>query len=249
MQEEMSALRCNHTWDLVPCPSGKRPVGCRWVYTVKANPDGTLDRLKARLVAKGYFQIYGVDFSETFSPVAKLSSVRIIISLAATFHWPLYQLDVKNAFLHGDLTDEVYMEQPPGFVAQGESSQLVCKLKKSLYGLKQSPRAWFGRFSLVVTKFGLHRCGVDHSVFYKLSKHGKIWLLVYVDDIIITGDDIQGIKEQKMFLQKKFNTKDLGDRFRDGLNANLCIHNEKNVYIYNKGWSQHPCGEPKLRLP
>ena len=131
-------------------------------------------------------------------------------SLAATFQWPLYQLDVKNIFLHGDLTGKVYMEQPPGFVAQGESSQLVCKLKKSLYGLKQSPRAWFGRFSLVVTEFGLHRCGVDHSVFYKLAKHGKIWLLVYVDDIIITGDDIQGIKELKIFLQKKFNTKDLG---------------------------------------
>ena len=176
---------------------------------MKAHPDGTVDRLKARLVAKGYTQIYGLDFSDTFSPVAKLASVRILIALAATYQWSISQLDVKNAFLHGDLVDEVYMEQPPRFIAQGESS-LVCKLRKSLYDLKQSPRAWFGHFSKVVMEFGLNRSGVDHSMFYTCSKQGKIWLLVYVDDIIITGDDTQGIARLKEFLQKKFNTKDLG---------------------------------------
>ncbi|KAI3437336.1 Thioredoxin domain-containing protein [Psidium guajava] len=146
MEEELQALRDNQTWDLVFLPPGKIAIGCRWVYAVKVNPDGSLARLKTRLVVKGYAQVYGVDYLDTFSPVAKLTSVRILISLAATYKWPLFQLDVKNAFLHCTLHEEVYMEQPSGFIAQGESGGLVCKLKKSLYGLKQSPRAWFGRF-------------------------------------------------------------------------------------------------------
>ena len=114
------------------------------MYNVKVHPDGKLDRLEAHLVAKGYTQIYGLDYSENFSPVAKHASVHLFISLAATYNWPLHQLDVKNAFLNGTLMEEVFMEQPPGFVAQGESS-LVCRLKKSIYVLKQSPHAWFGR--------------------------------------------------------------------------------------------------------
>ncbi|XP_071915997.1 uncharacterized protein [Coffea arabica] len=210
MQEEMLALEKNGTWDLVPRPSGKPVVGCKWVYTIKVQPNGSIDRLKARLVARGFTQVYGVDYLETFSPVAKITSVRLLISLAATYNWPLHQLDVKNAFLHGDLEEEVYMEQPPGFVVQGENSQLVCCLKKSLYGLKQSPRAWFGRFSSVVMEFGLTRCGVDHSVFYGHSNAGKILLVVYVDDIVITGDDVVGIQKLKSNLQANFQTKDLG---------------------------------------
>jgi hypothetical protein len=114
--------------------------------------------LKARLVAKGYTQTYGIDYDDTFSLVAKISSVCVLISLATNLDWPLFQLDVKNAFLHGDLCEEVYMEQPPGFVAQGESQGCVCKLRKALYGLKQSPRVWFGKFSETVLKFGLQRC-------------------------------------------------------------------------------------------
>src|SRR5581483_8805562 len=134
--------------------------------------------------------------SETFSPVAKLSSIRLFISLAATYSWPLHQLDVKNAFLHGDLQEEVYLEQPPGFIAQGEYSK-VCKLKKSLYGLKQSPRAWFGRFSSVVKEFGMTRSEADHSMFYRLSGSLCTYLIVYVDDIVITGNDITGIQQLK----------------------------------------------------
>ncbi|RVW58939.1 Retrovirus-related Pol polyprotein from transposon RE2 [Vitis vinifera] len=153
MVDEMAALHSNGTWDLVVLPSGKSTVGCRWVYTVKVGPDGQVDRLKA-LVAKGYTQVYGSDYGDTFSPVAKIASVRLLLSMAAMRSWPLYQLDIKNAFLHGDLAEEVYMEQPPGFVAQGESG-LVCRLRRSLYGLKQSPRAWFSRFSSVVQEFGM----------------------------------------------------------------------------------------------
>ena len=127
MIDEMQALENNGTWELVPLPPGKTTVGCRWVYTVKVGPNGKVDRLKARLVAKGYTQVYGIDYCDTFSPVAKLTTVRLLLAMAATRHWPLHQLDIKNAFLHGDLEEDIYMEQPPGFVAQGEYD-LVCKL-------------------------------------------------------------------------------------------------------------------------
>lgn len=123
--DEMCALRSSGTWDLVPLPSGKSVVGCKWIYTVKVGSDGRVDCLKARLVAKGFTQIFGLDYGDTFSPVAKMASVRLFLSMAAICHWPLHQLDIKNAFLYGDLTKEVYMEQPPGIVAQGESLGLV----------------------------------------------------------------------------------------------------------------------------
>ena len=161
----MAALQSTGTWDLVVLPFGKFLVGYRWVYTVKVGPDGQIDRLKARLVAKGYTQVYGSDYGDTFSPVAKITTVRLLLSMATMCSWPIYQLDIKNVFLHGNLAKEVYMEQPPGFVAQGEYG-LVCKLRRSLYGLKQSPRVWFGRFNSVVQEFGMLRSTADHSVFY-----------------------------------------------------------------------------------
>ena len=120
---------------------------------------------------------------------------------------PLYQFDIKNAFLHGDFNEEVYMEQLPGFVAQGE---MICRLKKALYGLKQSPKVWFSKFSEVVLSFGMSRCRVNHSVFYFHSARGSVWLLVYVDDIIITSNESFDIGKLKVCLQKNFNTKDLG---------------------------------------
>ncbi|KAK8931024.1 hypothetical protein KSP39_PZI016079 [Platanthera zijinensis] len=209
MHEELTALQLNNTWELVSLPPGKRAIGCKWIYSVKANADGSLARLKARLVAKGYAQTYGVDYEETFAPVAKMSSIRIVISLAATHRWPLHQLDIKNAFLHGSLEEEVYMEQPPGFVAEGERNK-VCRLLASLYGLKQSPRQWFARFRSVVTKFGLTKSIKDSSLFYRNSSAGTVLLIVYVDDIVITGSDPKGITDLKAFLHSNFQTKDLG---------------------------------------
>ncbi|GAA0163316.1 transmembrane signal receptor [Lithospermum erythrorhizon] len=120
MVEEINALCDNGTWDFVDLPVGKWAVGCKWIFVVKTNLDGSIARLKACLVSKGYPQTYGVDYLDTFAPVAKLASVRLFLSLAATYDWQLFQLDIKNAFLHGDLEEEVYMEQPPGFIAQGE---------------------------------------------------------------------------------------------------------------------------------
>lgn len=135
MNEEMSALERNETWDVVDRPNDKKAVGCRWIYTVKYRSDGSLDRYKARLVAKGYTQTYGIDYDETFAQVAKMNTVRVILSLAAHFGWELQQFDVKNASLHGDLEEEVYMEIPPGYDSPGGGNK-VCRLRKALYGLK-----------------------------------------------------------------------------------------------------------------
>lgn len=115
MQHEIAALQANNTWTLMPLPSHKRPIGCKWVYKIKLKPDGTVERYKARLVAKGYSQIEGVDYKETFAPMAKLVTVRVLLSIAALQGWHLHQLDVNNAFLHGDLDEDVYMTLPPGF--------------------------------------------------------------------------------------------------------------------------------------
>lgn len=207
--EEMRALEKNNTWEQVVLPSGKRPVGCKWVFTVKYNSDGSLERRKARLVAKGFTQTYGIDYSETFSPVAKLDTVRVLLTVAVNLDWPLYQLDVKNAFLHGDLQEEVYMYPPPGF---GEKfGRRVCKLKKSLYGLKQSPRAWFERFTRFIKSQGYAQGHSDHTLFVRVSAMLKrAILIVYVDDIIITGDDSEEISSLKHRLAKEFEIKELG---------------------------------------
>jgi Reverse transcriptase (RNA-dependent DNA polymerase) len=209
MIEELEALVKNKTWELVSLPAGKKAVGCKWVFTVKQNPEGRVERYKARLVAKGYNQTYGIDYDETFAPVAKMSTVRTLVSLAANRGWKLHQLDVKNAFLHGDLLEEVYMEVPPSFgIKQTEGK--VCRLVKSLYGLKRSPRAWFDRFRRAMVGMGYRQTNADHTVFFR--RHGVhiTMLTVYVDDMIITGDDESEIGRLKKRLAKEFEVNDLG---------------------------------------
>ena len=147
-------------------------------------------------MAKGYTQKYGIDYQETFSPVAKLKTVKVLLSLAANLNWPLHQFDVKNAFLHGDLEEEVYMDIPPGYTTSSKT-EVVCKLQKALSRLKQSPRAWFGRFSLAMRKYGFTQSNSDHTLFLK-HRLGKLTtLIIYVDDMIITGDDIEEISDFK----------------------------------------------------
>ena len=180
-----------------------------WVYNVKQTPEGKIDRFKARLVAKSYTQTYGVDYEETFSPVAKMNTVRILLSCAANRDWKIHQLDVKNVFLHGDLREEVYMEIPPGF-EDAKTVGKVCRLKRSLYGLKQSPRAWFDRFRLAMIRFGYHQSSADHTLFLRQVAGKMTLLIVYVDDIVLTGDDTDEISSLKQKLAKKFEIKDLG---------------------------------------
>ncbi|CAL8996419.1 unnamed protein product [Prunus brigantina] len=211
MNEEMRALQKNGTWELVPLPHGKKTVGCRWIYTVKLKADGSVERYKARLVAKGYTQRYGIDYQETFAPLAKIKTIRILLSLAANLDWALHQFDVKNAFLHGDLEEEVYMDLPPGCNFTRDKGNQVCKLKKSLYGLKQSPRAWFGRFTKSMKFFGYTQSNADHTLFLKRDGKKLTALIVYVDDIVVTGNDTgEQLKLQK-YLSQEFEMNDLGD--------------------------------------
>ncbi|KAI5323399.1 hypothetical protein L3X38_032471 [Prunus dulcis] len=165
----MEALNKNATWELVPLPKGKNKVRCRWVFTLKHKADGSIDRYKARLVAKSYTQTYGVDYTETFAPVAKLNTVRILLFLAANHDWPLLQFDVKNAFLHGDLKEEIYMDPPPGIPVTSKEG-MVCKLRKSLDGLKQSLRAWFGRFAASMRKSGYVQSNSYYTLFLERRK-------------------------------------------------------------------------------
>ncbi|KAH9680958.1 retrovirus-related pol polyprotein from transposon RE1 [Citrus sinensis] len=210
MNEEMNSLQKNSTWEVVDLPEGKKPVGCRWVFTIKYKADGIVERFKARLVAKGYTQTYRVDYMETFAPVAKINTVRVLLSLAVNLDWPLHQFDVKNAFLHGDLQEEVYMELPPGCKMQAEGSKQVCKLRKSLYGLKQSPRAWFGRFTSSMKVFGYQQSNSDHTLFLKYNREKIIVLIVYVDDMIVIGNDPEEKAALQDHLAQEFEMKDLG---------------------------------------
>ncbi|RVW81474.1 Retrovirus-related Pol polyprotein from transposon RE1 [Vitis vinifera] len=210
MNEEIKSLQKNETWELVKCPPRKKSVGCRWIYTVKYKADGSIEQFKARLVAKGYTQTYGIDYTETFASIAKINTVRVLLSLAANLDWSLRQFDVKNVFLHGELSEEVYMDLPPGCMVSEKQCQKVCKLKKSLYGLKQSPRAWFGRFTKSMRAFGYRQSNSDHTLFLK-KQHGKITaFIVYVDDMVVIGNDPEERKALQNYLSKEFEMKNLG---------------------------------------
>ena len=201
MKEELNALEKNDTWKIVHLPKDKKPVGCKWVYKIKYNSDGTIERYKARLVAKGYTQTYGIDYQETFAPVAKMNTIRILLSVAINNGWNLYQMDVKNAFLQGTLEEEVYMTLPPGHRLENNTN-LVCRLKKSIYGLKQSPRAWYGKLSHFLINYGFKVSHSDNSLFTKHKGNDTIVVLVYVDDIIVTGNNQNKIDEVKRVLKK-----------------------------------------------
>jgi hypothetical protein len=172
----------NDTWDLVPLPKGRKFVRCKWVYRTKYASDGSVERHKAQLVAKGFSQVEGIDYNETFSHVAKMNYICLVLALVSSHKWEVHQMDVKYAFFHGYLKEEVYMEKPPGCV-QNESS-LVCRLKKYLYGLKQAPRAGYAKLDsfFIATRFS--RCHYDPNVYTKKLGSHLIILVLYVDDHI-----------------------------------------------------------------
>ncbi|GJZ15952.1 putative RNA-directed DNA polymerase [Tanacetum coccineum] len=208
MNSKMDALYRNNTWDLVELPKGMKAIGSKWVWKIKYKSDGEIERYKARLVAKGFNQREGIDFDETFSLVVKIVTVRCLINLAVQNGWNLYQMDVNNAFLYGDLNETVYMSLPPGYFSKDETR--VCKLNKLLYGLKQAPRQWNAKLTYALIECGFVQNKNDYSLFTK--KFGDIFvdLLVYVDDIIITGNNLNEINKFKQFLKTKFMIKDLG---------------------------------------
>ncbi|CAN1785707.1 Retrovirus-related Pol polyprotein from transposon TNT 1-94 [Linum perenne] len=211
MDAELQALEMNHTWKLEELPKGKKAIGCKWVYRIKYNSDGSVERYKARLVAKGYTQQEGVDYQDTFAPVVKMSTIRTFLALAAARDWYLQQLDINNAFLHGDLHEEVYMQVPQGLEIVADNKKLACKLIKSLYGLKQASRQWYEKLSEKLKEEGYTHSKVEHSLFTKMCGHSFTGILVYVDDLIIGGNDLSEIERLKEQLHSEFKIKDLGN--------------------------------------
>ncbi|CAM8953513.1 unnamed protein product [Rhodiola kirilowii] len=210
MHKEITALETNNTWILTELPKGKTLVDCKWIYKIKYLSDGSVERFKVRLVARGFTQVEGLDYHDTFAPVAKMTTVRCLLALAVARQWPLHQLDVDNAFLHGTLDEEVYMKLPPGFYRKEKAAGKVCKLIKSLYGLKQASRQWFAKFSNSLVEFGFKPSLNDYSLFTLTKGSDFLILLVYVDDVIITGTSDTLIAAFKQYIHDQFRIKDLG---------------------------------------
>jgi hypothetical protein len=208
MNEEYCSLMKNDTWDLVPLPKGRKIVRCKWVYRTKCASDGSVERHKTRLVAKGFSQVEGIDYNETFSPVEKMNSICLVLALVASHKWEVHQMDVKSPFLHRYLQEEIYMEQPPVYVHN--DSGLVCRFKKSLYGLKQAPRGWYAKMDIFLIATGFSRCHSDPNVYTKKVGSHLIILVLYVDDLILTGCESKLLNHVKTSLKNKFEMTDLG---------------------------------------
>jgi histone deacetylase 1/2 len=210
MDIEYNALMKNNTWHLVPPKKGSNIIDSKWVFKIKYKADGSLDKYKALLVAKGYKQRFGIDYEDTFSPVVKMSTIRLILSIAVSRGWSLRQLDVQNAFLHGILEEEVYMRQPPGYIDKS-CPNYVCKLDKALYGLKQAPRSWYARLRAKLMALGFIPSKADTSLFY-FNKHGiVVFVLIYVDDIIVASSMPSATSGLLHSLKQDFALKDLGE--------------------------------------
>ena len=211
MKAEMDSLHDNGVWDLVPLPEGRKAVGSKWVFKLKRSADGSIEKCKARLVAQGYSQREGLDYDETFSPVVRAESVRSVIALASKNGLKLHQMDITTAFLNGDLEEEVYMEQPKGFVAEGQE-RLVCRLRKSIYGLKQSSRCWNRALDAQLKLMGFEQSMSDPCIYTSETKSDGLFILaVYVDDILVAGKSEQKIALVKADLGKRFELKDMGE--------------------------------------
>jgi len=209
MNKEIQLIEKNKTWKLCQLPVGHKPIGLKWVYKLKKNSDGEVTKHKARLVAKGYVQKKGIDFDDVFAPVARLDTVRLLLAMAANRGWQVHHLDVKSAFLHGELEEEVYVSQPEGYVVEGKE-QYVLKLSKALYGLRQAPRAWNVRLDRSLKKLKFRKCASEQAVYTRGVGKSAIILGVYVDDLIVTGEDPAEIKEFKEQMTKEFEMSDLG---------------------------------------
>ncbi|KAK8600391.1 hypothetical protein V6N12_050245 [Hibiscus sabdariffa] len=210
MRSEMDSMSSNQVWTLVEPPEGIKPIGCKWVFKKKTDMDGNVQTYKGRLVAKGFRQIHGIDYDETFSPVAMFKSIRILLAIAAFHDYEIWQMDVKTAFLNGKLEEDVYMTQPEGFVAP-ENAGKVFKLQRSIYGLKQASRSWNLRFNDAIKEFGFIRNEDEPCVYKKVSESIISFLILYVDDILIIGNDVPTLQSIKTWLSSCFSMKDLGE--------------------------------------
>ncbi|KAG9458307.1 hypothetical protein H6P81_002815 [Aristolochia fimbriata] len=210
IQEELNSMDKNKVWELVELPEGRQPKGCKWIFKKKLKPDGTIDRYKARLVAKGFTQKEGIDYKETYSPVSAFTSIRVLLAIVAYLDLELHQMDVKTAFLNGDLEEEIYMHQPERLAVKDQGDK-VCRLAKAIYGLKQSPRQWFFTFHKVITEYGFIPNLYDPCVYTQVSGGKFVILCLYVDDILFMGNDLEMVLRIKEWLKTLFDMKDIGE--------------------------------------
>ena len=209
MDEEVVSLYESNTWSLEQMPLGVKPIPVKWIYKIKRDASGNIERYKARLVAKGFMQQEGVDYNEVFAPVSKHTTLRALLAKVAAEGMELHQLDIKTAFLNGELEETIYMQQPEGYSMGG--ANLVCLLRKSLYGLKQAPRAWNRRLKQELEDMGFTASDSDPSLFTAQLKSGTVYILVYVDDILVAANSLADIQSIKDRLASTFKLTDLGE--------------------------------------
>lgn len=234
MESEIKSINDNHTWKLVDLLAGAKVIGVKWIFKTKLNERGELDKFKARLVAKGFHQTQGVDFHEVFAPVARWDTIRVILALAAQRRWCVFQLDVKSAFLHGELAEDVYVEQPQGFES-GDDAGKVYKLQKALYGLRQAPRAWYSRIEGYFAREGFRKCHCEHTLFVKAEKGDVLIVSVYVDDLIYTSSSETMIVEFKRSMEEEFAMTDLG-KMKYFLGVEV-VQDEQGIFIGQKKYA------------
>jgi transposase InsO family protein len=209
MQSEMDAVEENRTWELADLPRGHRPITLKWVFKLKRDEAGAIVKHKARLVARGFVQQEGIDFDDAFAPVARMESVRLLLALAAQAGWHVHQMDVKSAFLNGDLKEEVYVHQPPGYEIPGKEGK-VLRLRKALYGLRQAPRAWNAKLDSTLKGMGFEQSPHEAAI-YRRGNGGNVLLVgVYVDDLVITGAKEAEVAAFKDAMKATFQMSDLG---------------------------------------
>jgi Reverse transcriptase (RNA-dependent DNA polymerase) len=208
--DEMNSLLKHQTWELTTLPAGRKAVGSRWVFRRKLKQNGDIDRYKARLVAQGYTQVEGVDYQETYAPVASMKAIRCLIAVSVELGLHLHQMDVKTAFLNGILEEDIYMKQPEGYIKDGQE-HLVCKLKRSLYGLKQSPRVWNSVLHTFLCEQGFTACETEMCIYFKRANNSLMMLSVYVDDLIIASDCMNTLNAMKRTLSARFEMSDMGE--------------------------------------
>ena len=210
MQEELNQFKRNDVWILIERPNNHSVIGTKWVFRNKMNEDGIVTRNKARLVAQGYFQEEGIDFEETFAPMARLEAIRILLAFAVSQSVKLFQMDVKSVFLNGYIKEEVYVEQPPRF-ADHKHPDYVFKLIKALYGLKQAPRTWYERLSSFLLQNNFKRGKVDTTLFIKNTDTDMIIVQIYVDDIVFGATNPILCKEFEQLMQGEFEMSMVGE--------------------------------------
>ncbi|KAL0356283.1 UNVERIFIED_CONTAM: Retrovirus-related Pol polyprotein from transposon RE1 [Sesamum radiatum] len=235
MKEEIKMIEKNDTWELAERPKDKEVIGVKWIYKTKLNADGSIQKHKARLVAKGYSQLPGIDYTETFAPVARLDTIRALVAITANKKWKIYQMDVKSAFLNGYIDEEIYVEQPQGFVAKG-CEEKVLRLKKALYGLKQAPRAWYSRIDNYFMNQGFRRSLSEPTLYVKRQGNDTLIVSLYVDDLIYTGNNEKMIHDFKEDMMKTFEMSDLGlMHFFLGIEIN---QEKEGIFICQKKYTE-----------